>query len=266
MNKKILITGAGSGIGRDAALALSKREHTVYATCHYEEQAKKLNDLAKTQELNLIAFKLDILDENDRALVHKYDIDVLINNAAVGESGSASETPIDKYRKTFETNVFATTQITQEVIKDMTKRKSGRIIFISSLAGRIPMPFFSPYSASKHALEAIATSLASEMKKLKNQGINIDVTIIEPGAYATGFNQKMIETKFTWMSQKSHFNFMLKELRSNELKQFNKFELKSNISIVKEYIKACEAKHLKQRYVAPKVQGMIVQLMRMLGK
>ncbi len=266
MSKKILITGAGTGIGKDAALELGRRGHTVYATCHYHEETKALSKTAEAEDLNLIPFKLDILEEKDRSLVHQYDLDVLINNAAIGLSGSAAEISVKRYREVYETNIFATVAITQEVLKGMIKRKKGRVIFITSLAGRISMPFFSPYSSSKHALEAIAASLTVELKKLKSQGVNIDVTIIEPGAYATGFNQRMIESKFGWMTQKSYFNFMLSKLRDTELKQFNKMELKTNDTVVRKYVKACELRQVKQRYVAPQIQGIAVQLMRILGK
>jgi NAD(P)-dependent dehydrogenase (short-subunit alcohol dehydrogenase family) len=87
--KRVLITGSGSGIGRDAALRLAKRGHTIYATTHTEEQATALNGLGSGVE----AFKVDITDPDDRSRAAVLPVDVLINNAAVGQSGSLAEVP-----------------------------------------------------------------------------------------------------------------------------------------------------------------------------
>ena len=97
-----------------------------------------------SQNLNLPflkSFKLNILCENDRALADALDIDVLINNAAIGDSGSVCEVPIDRFRQTFETNVFSALELTQIVIKNMIKKGQGKVIFISSLSGKISIPF-----------------------------------------------------------------------------------------------------------------------------
>lgn len=262
--KRILITGAGTGIGRASAIALSKRGHYVYATTHTEEQAKALNNLAKKKNLSLKSFKLDILSPKDRLLVDPLKIDVLINNAAIGDSGSVSEIDVDRYRRTFETNVFSNIELTQRVLKNMISNGSGRIIFISSLAGRITIPFLSPYTATKFAIEAIATSLRKEMQELDKA--NIEVTIIEPGAYHTGFNQKNISKQFTWMKDKSYFKGKIKQLAFKQYKYFQLTELKSIRTIVKQYINAVEDKNLKDRYIAPCYQGTLIQIKRILGK
>ena len=115
--KKILITGAGSGLGKEAAITLAKRGHKVYATVHYIEELDYLNNYAKNNCLNLEAFKLDILLEEDRNKVLNYDIDTFIANAAIGDSGSVSEINIDRIKNVFETNVFCNIQLVQIVIK-----------------------------------------------------------------------------------------------------------------------------------------------------
>lgn len=114
----------------------------------------------------------------------------MINNAAIGDSGSASEVSIDKYKTVFETNVFSALELTQAVFDNMIKKNEGRIIFLSSLSGRIAIPFLSPYTSSKFALEAIVSSLKEEIKELSD--CNINIILIEPGAYKTGFNQKIL--------------------------------------------------------------------------
>lgn len=262
--KNVLITGAGSGIGRASAIALSLRGHKVYATTHTTEQARTLNQFAKKHKLPLRSFKLDLLSSIDRKKVMLLNIDVLINNAAIGDSGSVAEINVDRYRKTFEVNVFSHIELTQVVLKKMIKRGTGRIIFISSLAGRITIPFLSPYTSTKFAIEAIANSLRDEMKQLDIA--NIDVSIISPGAYHTGFNQRNISKQFEWMPYKSYFKHKVKSLYKKQFRYFNMVESKSLKSIVNQYIKAVEDIDLKDRYTAPCLQGNIIQLQRILGK
>lgn len=261
--KNILITGSGTGIGKAAAIALSKRGHFVYATTHKECEAKHLNYLAKKYNLPLKSFKLDILSKSDRAKASKLSIDILINNAAIGDSGSACEIDVNRYRTVFETNVFSNIEFTQLILKNMIEKGTGRVIFISSLVGRISLPFLSPYTATKFALEAIASSLKDEMKILK--GSNIEITLIEPGAYATRFNQKNISKQFTWMKDKSYFKKQIKTLEKKQYRYFKLHELKSLDSIVKQYIKAVEDTKVKNRYIAPSFQGSYIQIKRILG-
>ena len=161
--KRVLITGSGSGIGRDAALRLAKRRHTIYATTHSEAQATALNALGTP---GIEAFKLDITDADDRARAAALPVDVLINNAAVGQSGSLAEVPFERVRQTFETNLFATLMLTQAMLAGMIERRRGTIIFISSLVGRMPAPFLMPYAMTKFALSAAADALRQELTEL----------------------------------------------------------------------------------------------------
>ncbi|MGL4773643.1 MAG: SDR family NAD(P)-dependent oxidoreductase [Clostridium sp.] len=262
--KKILITGAGTGLGKAASIELAKRGHFVYATTHTIAQADKLNKLSLKENLPLKSFKLDLLNEMDRELASMLDLDVLINNAAIGDSGSVSETNVDRYRATFETNVFSPLELTQQVLKNMIAKGSGRIIYISSLAGRISIPFLSPYCSTKFAIEAIASSLREEMKELPKGKIN--VVIIEPGAYATGFNFKNISKQFTWMDERSYFYGKIEKLKRKQYRYFNLVEKKNLDSIVREYVKAVEDKNPKERYVAPCIQGSFIQGKRIFGK
>ncbi len=261
--KTIFITGAGSGLGMDAALALAKRGHKVYATVQYENQADNLNNISKEQNLNLESFKLDIRLEEDRKKIEYYNFDVFISNAAIGDSGSVSEIQVDRIENVFETNVFSNIKITQLAIKNFIKNKKGRVIFVSSLVGRVSMPFLAPYCASKFSLEALAYSLKKEMKQL--DGINIDIAIIEPGAYATGFNKENNDKKYDWMKNKSYFKYKLDEIRQNEIKKWNFLEKKSFNSIIKQYINSVEDTRVKFRYTAPKLQAIFIQIERILG-
>lgn len=265
MNKKnILITGAGSGLGKQAALELAKRGHKVYATVHYENQIEDIEKIKIENNLDIECFKLDILLQEDRELIKDYDIDVLICNAAIGDSGSICEVSVDRIENVMETNIFSSIKLLQIVIRRMIEVKhQGRIIVMSSLVGRIPMAFLGPYCMSKFAIEGYASCLRKEMKQLPNA--KIDVCMIEPGAYATGFNKENNEKKYTWMEENSYFRDILPQLKIKQEKMWNLLEVKPYDSIVKQYIKAVEAKHLRARYTAPKLQSFFIQIGRILG-
>lgn len=177
--------------------------------------------------------------------------------------GSVSEVHIDRFKNVFETNVFSNIEITQIALKKFINQKRGKVIFISSLFGKISFPFLSPYCASKFAIEGFASALRKEMKTLDNT--NIQVCIIEPGAYKTGFNQKNISKKFEWMQKSSYFKYKIHDIKLKEEKIFKFLENKKFNSIVRKYIKAVESKNLKRRYSAPKLQAFTVWLLQVLG-
>lgn len=263
--KNVFITGAGSGLGREAAIALSRRGHKVIATTQYENQVEPLQKMAEDDSLNLEVFKLDILREEEREKILNYDVDVFIMNSAIGDSGSVSDIDIDRIKNVFETNVFCNLRTVQLALRKMIDVKNnGRIIFISSLVGRITMPFLSPYCASKFALEGFASSLRKEMKKLPNS--KIEIGIIEFGAYATGFNKENNEKKYEWMYENSYFKTKVKEIRKKETLLWNFLEVKPFKSAIKKYIKVVETKKLKERYTTIWWQALAIQFMRIIGK
>ncbi len=258
-NKSIIITGAGSGLGKMATLALARRGHKVIATTFYENEAAALNEIASKQNLDIISFKLDIRNEEEREKILNYDFDVLINNAAIGDSGSVSEISIDRFINVFNTNVFSNILITQTAIKKFMEKKKGRIIFLSSLAGMKPIPFLAPYCSSKFAINGFFEALRYEMKILKD--VNIEVGIIQPGAYATGFNKENNEKMYSWMQEKSYFKPILNKIHVTQEKLWNIAETNKYNSIITKYIKAVEDKHLKKRYSAPFFQYILIKIL-----
>ena len=257
---KILITGARGGIGLEAALQLAERGHDVIATVHFDESISVVEAAAHKRGVTLTVEKFDILNENDLKHFLNYDIDVLINNAAIGETGPLIEVPIDRIRKNFETNVFSTIELSQQFSRKMIELGSGKIIFVGSLGGRLAMPFMGPYIMTKFALEAAVDVLRVELRPL-----NIKVSLIEPGAYATGFNEKMHARKYEWMDASSFYHEHLKYI-----KRFDRNNLiiqsKHIYRIARKIVKATEAKRPWARYVAPWWQGFGVKILRALGK
>ena len=194
MGKTVLITGAGSGFGKGTAIALAERGHKVIATTETEAQA----DTLRREQPQIQVEKLDITSNVDVSKASKFDIEVLINNAGAGQTGPMADVPLDRVRHLFEVNVFGTLAITQAVLPKMAARGTGRVIIVSSIAGVLAGPSFGPYSMTKHALEAMGKSLRAE---LASSGI--DVTLINPGPYNTGFNDRMAASMWEWFGEES---------------------------------------------------------------
>jgi short-subunit dehydrogenase len=190
---RVLITGAASGIGRAASVALARRGHEVIATARTEADVEALCAMAKLEGVCLKAAVLDVTNPHDRKQVIAWDPDVVINNAATGQSGPLADVPLDVLRATYETNVISSVAVAQAALPRMLVRGRGRIIMVSSLAGKFAIPYLGPYCMSKFALEAASDILRRE---ISHHGIK--VAIIEPGAIDTGFNERMNESKHDW--------------------------------------------------------------------
>ena len=134
------------------------------------------------------ARKLDVTSEVDVAALADLQIDVLLNNAGRGQLGALAEVPMSDVRDVFEVNVFGTLQVTQAVLQGMRERRHGRVIIVSSIAGVFSGLLTGPYAMTKHALEAMTKSLQAEM-----QPYGVEVCKLNPGPYATGFNDAMVE-------------------------------------------------------------------------
>ena len=184
MDKVVVITGATSGIGYAAAELFLLKKWIVYA-CGRNEKA--LEDL-KNQ--GAIPSKVDVTSYNDiKKLVdlvnnNGHIVNVLVNNAGYGQFGTIEETNDSLTRRQFDVNVFGLTEITRQFLPQMRNNNQGRIIIVSSIAGRISIPGGGWYAASKHALEAIADSLRWEVYQF-----GIKVSVIQPGPIKTKFSE-----------------------------------------------------------------------------
>lgn len=192
MSKTVLITGAGSGFGKMAAVMLAERGHTVVATTESDEQAEAL----RAEHPELTVAKLDITDPDDVATVDRWDLDVLIANAGLGQTGPLAGIPIERLRRVFEVNVFGTFAICQRVANAMKARGSGRILIVSSVAGVRAGKGSGPYSMTKHALQAMGGVFRNELADF-----GVDVALINPGPYATGFNDRMVNDPGDWFDR-----------------------------------------------------------------
>ena len=241
--KRILITGAGSGFGRESALRLAQHGHQVIATVQNEKQIPELKQAAAVRGTEMQVKKLDLLSDSDRDAALQWEIDVLVNNGAIGEGGPIAEIPLQLVRNVFEVNLFSTLALTQGFVKKMVKLGSGRVIFVSSIAGLVSGAYLGPYAASKHALEAIADSMRVELAPY-----GIQVATLNPGPYATGFNDRMVESYRRWYDPKRNFTRPedLVKLEQRFEKQFDPEE------IFRALVALAESESGKYRNVLPR--------------
>ncbi|WP_333900506.1 SDR family oxidoreductase [Agrobacterium pusense] len=173
MNRTILITGTSSGYGKATAELFLSRGWNVVATMRHPDPDRFVGDTARLRVL-----PLDVTDEQSiAALIDAAGpVDVLVNNAGIGMVGAFEATPISAIRTIFETNSFGVMAMTQAIIPQMRKRRSGTIINVTSSATLASFPLAAAYTASKQAIQGFSGSLAHELGHF-----NIRVKLVEPG-------------------------------------------------------------------------------------
>ena len=190
----ILVTGTSKGIGMATALVLGRAGHTVYATMRNPTGAP---ELAQTAEKEGLPIHVSVMDVDSDASVAEAvsaiekangPLDVLVNNAGIERRGSTEELAISQFRAVMETNYFGALRCIQAVLPQMRARKSGCIINVTSVAGRISASPLGSYSASKFALEGLSEALAQEAKMF-----NIRVAIVQPGIIDTAMARRIAE-------------------------------------------------------------------------
>lgn len=190
MAEIVLITGCSSGIGKATALLLANRGYTVYATARKQDDLKKLVEDGKKIGKQIYGAQLDVTDPIgskkivDAIVKKEGQIDVLINNAGYGQYGPLEEVTEKQFREQFDVNFFGAMRLMQLVIPHMRSKMKGKIVNLSSVAGRIGFPLGSPYNSSKFALEGLSEAVRGEVKQF-----NIDIILIEPGFVNTGFGE-----------------------------------------------------------------------------
>ncbi len=191
--KKVLITGAGTGLGHGVAMQLAEKGFDVIAAVEIYAQVQPLKREAAARGVSLQVEKLDVTVAGDRKKALAWNIEILVNNAGVLEGGSVVDVPASNMRHEFEVNVIGPLLLTQGIAKQMVKRGQGRIVWVSSREGINVNPFTGIYSASKHAVEAIAETMSAEL-----QEFGIEVATINPGPFLTGFNDRGFQTWQGW--------------------------------------------------------------------
>jgi NADP-dependent 3-hydroxy acid dehydrogenase YdfG len=236
--KTVLITGASSGIGRETAIYLAQNGYNVYGAARRIEKLKELETfgikpiaLDVTKEQSIISAVAQIIKEAK-------EIDVLINNAGTGFYGALEDVSLQDGRNMLDVNLFGVVRLIQEVLPNMRKNKSGKIVNISSIGGKIGMPMGGWYSAGKFAIEGISDVLRNEVKQF-----GIDVIVIEPG----GTNSEMEGIGMEFLKRVSG-NSAYKNLADGLIKMYSNMKGSEPIVIAKLIKNSIEAINPKTRY------------------
>lgn len=181
--RAVVISGSSTGIGRACALALDREGFDVFAGVRRAEDGEALRAAASGR---LEPLALDVTDPDSIAAAAQRVGEAcggrlagLVNNAGVAVPGPVEGVALDELRRQLEVNVVAQVAVTQALLP-MLRAARGRVVMMASIGGRVALPYISPYSASKHALEAIGDSLRQEVRRF-----GVEVSIVEPGSVAT---------------------------------------------------------------------------------
>jgi short-subunit dehydrogenase len=246
----VLITGATAGIGRHTALHLAQGGAHVIAAGRRQDALDSLKKEAKGLKLDTI--RLDVTDPASVANAHAeilkltngYGVDVLVNNAGYGPTLPVLETTDEETRKVYETNVFGLLAMTKAFAKDMMERGSGRIINVSSIGGRVTLPFFGIYNSTKYAVESISDALRVELAPF-----GIEVSLIEPGVIRTEFTDVAMSYVNKYKSTESPYAAVY--ARSEELRAMSDKTAAEPIVVAKAIAHAANARRPRPRYVVP---------------
>lgn len=255
----IVITGATAGIGRASAILLASKGHRVFAAGRSEDS---LAELEKSQG-NITGVVLDVTDpqsvtaaaERVHEALDGRAPDVLVNNAGYALVGPLESIPDEDWERQYQTNVLGLVRVTRAFLPGMRERRRGRIVNVSSVAGRVTVPFFGPYNSTKHAVESISDSLRHE---LRPHGVS--VVVVEPGAVKTRFGsleQKQIDA---WIEADSPYASQLRTLRSFHRKLHAGGA--DPISVAGAVVEACEKPNAIPRRVVPFLPGSAFIAMR----
>ena len=260
----ILISGCSSGIGAATAAALVRAGHTVYAT------ARRMDTLDDLEALGCRPMALDVTSEDSMSTAVKAveaqhgQVGTLVNNAGYGEYGLIEQTDLERVRIMFETNVFGLARLTQLVLPAMRRSRSGRIVNIGSMGGRITFPVGGFYHATKYAVEAISDALRVEVKPF-----GIDVILVEPGLARTNFESRVNESLEVGAPPSGDHTAYADLLAANDKNTTsgyaNDFMATGPESVAAVIVKAVDSSRPRSRYVVTSAAKALISLRRFGG-
>jgi NADP-dependent 3-hydroxy acid dehydrogenase YdfG len=260
----VLISGCSSGIGAATAAALVGAGHTVYAT------ARRTETLADLAALGCHTLALDVTSEDSmitavNAVEAEHgQVGTLINNAGFADYGPIEESDLDRVRAMFETNVFGLARLTQLVLPKMRRSRSGRIVNIGSMGGRITFPVGGFYHATKYAVEAISDALRVEVKPF-----GIAVILVEPGLIRSNFESRVNESLDMGTNPSGGDTAYADLLAANEKSTTgayaNDFMATGPESVAAVIVKALDSPRPRSRYVVTSAAKVMINLRRFGG-
>jgi NAD(P)-dependent dehydrogenase (short-subunit alcohol dehydrogenase family) len=253
-----VVTGSSSGIGLATSLALAKNGYVTYATMRNLAKQDSIQSVAEKEHLPVRTVQLDVTDENSvknaiqSILSESGRIDLLVNNAGYGMTGAFEDIGMDEIKSLYETNVFGVIRVTQAVLPIMRKQGSGRIINISSGAGRIGYPGGSAYVSSKFALEGLSESMAFEVEQF-----GIKTVLVEPGFIRTNFAENIVTAKKAQDPNSPYSQTMMQMKSSSHRRRMIENAPDADL-VASVIVEAATAKEPDLRYLAGKdVQQMV---------
>lgn len=257
----VLLTGATAGIGRTTALHLARRGHHVIATGRRAAELAALE--AEATGLRLDTLTLDVTSARSiadaviavDALTAGHGLDVLVNNAGFGILGPTAELTDGDLRRQYETNVFGLMAVTRAFLPKMRARGAGRLINISSVGGRMTMPYFGAYNSTKYAVESLSDALRYELRPL-----GIDVSLIEPGVIRTNFEATAVNDLARFATTVYAPAIAKREAMSRSADRF----ASEAIVVAHAITRAVEARRPAARYVAPRRTSVVLWLQAVL--
>lgn len=255
----VLITGCSSGIGKATALAAAARGHRVYATARDPES---LRELAGGGRIRTLA--LDVTDTGSigravaSVLGEAGHLDVLVNNAGYGQYGAVEEVTAEEWRREFDVNLFGAVEVTRAVLPAMRQARSGTIVNVSSVAGKIAIPFAAPYCASKHALEAVSDALRVEVAPF-----NIRVVVIEAGPIATRFGERARASVARMLESPGPYSAFYRNAERAMDTDFQAGKLPPE-AVARVIVEALESHSPKTRYQVTRMASVLIFLRRFL--
>jgi NAD(P)-dependent dehydrogenase (short-subunit alcohol dehydrogenase family) len=252
-NQKVaVVTGSSSGMGYETSLILARNGFFTYATMRKlegEGKSKQLSNIAKDENLPLEIIQLDVNSDKSVTdaiirIAKEKDgrLDIVVNNAGYDLMGALEETSIDEIKAQFETNFFGAVRVMQAVIPIMREQKSGKIVNITSLGGRISFPLNSAYHATKFALEGLSESVQYELEPF-----GIKIIIVEPGGVGSNFLKNL-----KWASKASDpSNFSYRSIQASIIEFFKQWaqNLTHPSEVAKVILKAVTSDNPDFRYV-----------------
>ena len=193
MSKKILVTGASGGFGKLTVHTLLQQGHQVAATMRNPDGKNKTN-AEELQKAGAHIIEIDVTNDDSveqgvqQTMEKLGGIDVVINNAGVGVLGMQEHFTPGDFQRIFDVNVFGVQRVNRAVLPHMRTKNDGLLIYVTSILGRMTLPFYGPYNASKWAMEALAENYRVELS-----GFGIDSVIVEPGGFPTNFFDNLIK-------------------------------------------------------------------------
>ena len=261
-----VITGSSTGIGFETSLALARNGFHTYATMRkLEGKSKQITDIAKNENLPLQAIQLDVdndksvIDAINRIVKEKGRIDAVVNNAGYALIGALEETPMEEIKAQFETNFFGAVRVMQAVIPIMREQKSGKIVNITSIGGRVAIPLDPIYHGTKFALEGLSESIRYELEPF-----GIKIILIEPGAVQSNFWKNLKTAVAASASDPNNNNSAYRQL-GNRMSEAFKEIVHNTISaseVARVILQAVTSDNPEFRYVVGNDAAMILETRR----